>query len=136
MPRDAFLWALGIVTGLVGVVALVMAMRRFRVRRPAIRRGLAERSPVRPQLPPPRRALPDAALSAARLGAAARVEGVAATIGHGGGGGVSAAESEEYEEVEVEPVSTPTKICPACGSRYGAGYRVCVRDDSDLAALN
>ena len=30
----------------------------------------------------------------------------------------------------------PGKICPACGSRYAYHYRVCSRDDSELAALN
>jgi len=29
-----------------------------------------------------------------------------------------------------------SKICPACGSRYGAEYRVCARDDVELSALN
>ena len=32
--------------------------------------------------------------------------------------------------------STASKICPACGSRYGHQYRTCSRDDSELAALN
>jgi hypothetical protein len=30
----------------------------------------------------------------------------------------------------------PGKICPACGSRYAYHYRVCSRDDSELATLN
>ncbi len=107
MPREAFLWALGIATVVLGVVVLVMAALRARRRKAAFRRR-ARLTPVVRLAPRPR---PVRAIELADE------------------------DLEPLDEPEV-PVAAPTKICPACGSRYASGYRVCTRDDNDLAALN
>ncbi len=35
-----------------------------------------------------------------------------------------------------EAEDEPGKICPSCGNRYAYHFRICSRDDSELATLN
>jgi hypothetical protein len=126
MAKGEFLWALGIVTALVGIAALVMAILRAR-----------RAADVRPKL----RAVPPPRPSARRLARAlprprAEVALEAAEDGLPLLAAVETLEAVEPEPDEADADEPATKICPSCGSRYAAAYRVCARCDNDLAALN
>jgi hypothetical protein len=139
---------------LTGIVALVLAVRRARrlrlgrsaapkpAARPVRSRAVVARPP-----PPPRPARP---LPVAADGRSPRtgLPPVASSIdperiGRAGDSDRAPAEMdlEALEPVSAEPDSQGepeglAKICPACGSRYGAQHRVCTRDESELATIN
>jgi len=113
VTRDTFIVLLAVATAVCGVALFIMYLRRRQAQRLELEHTQLE------QLARERRQ------QAARRAAAAEV-------------------MPEMNDgmVVVEPncdTADPLeigKICPACGSRYRFHFRVCERDNSELAALN
>jgi hypothetical protein len=137
VTRGLFIVALAIATAAAGIALLVMLARRRR-RDKQLRRWAALGPPPMPAVtrraPPPlvraRAAAPASygdALGQTPVASAAPLEEEAPYI--------------EEEAEEATPFGAPGPgdigmICPSCGSRYGSQYRVCERDNMDLAAVH
>jgi hypothetical protein len=138
VTRDLFIVALAIATAAAGIALLAMLIRRRR-REKQMHRWAALGPPPMPTMtrrPPPPLVRARAAASASYAGEAMGQMPVATAALH--------EEEAPYIEEEAEegiPFGAPGpgdigKICPTCGSRYGSHYRVCERDNTDLAAVH